>query len=140
MTAGIRLDLVETADFDRADYPELMVMADNSDGKFEAGDIANAVERGQMQWWVVSRETPEGDVTRMAVVVSEMIQYPRSKAFRFVACVGRHWRQWVSFRDDLRDYAAAHGCDRMELYARPKWGVAFPDYALRHAMFERSVP
>lgn len=90
--------------------PHLDRMAAGSGGRFDTTDIVRALTDGAMHMWVAI----EG-ATMLAVMVTEIHQYPRCRAMRCVGVSGhRPWR-WMHLLACVERAAKENfGCDLME--------------------------
>ena len=107
------------------------LMAVKSNGRWEVSDIVRFVANRDMQLWV----SMEGDAVE-AVLLTEIINYPRKKALRFSACVGRDWQKWSGFHTPIMEWGRENGCDLFEVYAPRKWRACFPEFWEYHVMME----
>lgn len=89
---------------------------ERSDGKYEVTDILNALLARDMQAWAVT----DGEKID-ALVLTEIVSYPRQREARILACTGSDARQWVHLISDIEAWAKANGCARLEPIARPGW-------------------
>ena len=97
--------------------PALQRMADGSGGRFLVEDIEAALADGRMQVWCLD-STDAG--TPDCVLVTEVVSYPRLRAFRLIGFVGHHPRRWLHWLAWLEDVARRDfKCDRMEAFAPP---------------------
>jgi hypothetical protein len=96
-------------------WPYLEKMAEGSDGRFLADDLAQAIAGGNSQLWV-ALSGPE----ILCAALTEVIAYPRLRALRFTAVVGHHHARWVHLIERI-EHAAKHafGCQIMEAMHQP---------------------
>src|ERR1700733_8640823 len=86
-------------------------------GRFQPIDILAAVIRGEGQAWLIL----EGE-TILAVTVTKIQQYPRSRGFHFFCLSGERMAEWFDQAEAFfTDYAVKNGCDHMELQGRKGW-------------------
>jgi hypothetical protein len=107
------------------------LMAANSGGRWELSDIVRLIGSRDMQLWI----SLDGNKVE-AVLLTEIVQYPRRKALRFSSCVGREWKNWTGHHRQIEEWARGEGCDLFEVYAPRKWRHAFPEYREYHVMLE----
>lgn len=107
------------------------LMEQQSNGRWLAEDIVRLIEGQDMQLWIAV----DGMVVR-AVMLTEIVCYPRRKALRAVAGVGKNWRQWGGLHTQIMDWGRANGCDLFEVYAPRKWRHMFPEFTEYHVMME----
>jgi hypothetical protein len=95
--------------------PHFARMAEGSGGRFLATDIENSARAGSMQTWLMM-EGPR----IMAVIVTEVVQYPRLRALRGVGMVGSRPRSWTHLIARIEAAAKANfGCDIVEALHQP---------------------
>lgn len=109
-------------------------MADGSNGRMTADDMARLIVEDRMQAWAVMRGSEI-----MSLTTTEIVQYPRLRSIRFVACVGRSWREWGRLIADIEEWGRSRGCTRSEAFALPKWRhILTPaGYEVGHMIFEK---
>lgn len=89
-------------------------MAEGSGGRFAAMDIDDALFDGRMHAWVAL--TAEGEIVESirALLVTEIIGYPRMKALRLVGLVGEDLRTWLPLWSQVERWARGQNCKRLE--------------------------
>jgi hypothetical protein len=112
--------------------PAFIVMAANSGGRWQVVDIVRLIGEKVQQVWI---SLNDGAVE--AVLLTEIIVYPRKKALRFSSCVGKNWQNWAGFHEQIEEWGRAQGCDLFEVFAPRKWRHCFPEYREYHVMLER---
>ena len=88
----------------------------HSDGKYEVLDILSALLARDMQAWAITK----GDEI-VAIVITEIINYPRKKECRVLAVDGEGAKEWVHLVSEIEAWAKANGCQSIEPIARPGW-------------------
>lgn len=95
--------------------PAVQRMADGSEGRYWADDIAASLSSGRMQLWLAL------DGAEVAcVMVTEIVTYPRVRAMRCVGVVGHRPRRWLHLLRTVE--TAARDCFRcgvMEALVQP---------------------
>ena len=107
------------------------LMAHRSNGRWEVPDIVEWLETQKMQLWLIF----DGQSVR-AVILTEIVVYPRKKALRLAACVARGWRDLIHHRHDLWRWGQEQGCDLFEALAPRKWLRAMPEFKEFHVLME----
>jgi len=112
-------------------------MAAGSGGRFLPEDIAVQVEANLIQLW---RADECGDL--LAVMATQITQYPRRRALRCIGLVGaRHWR-WVNLFPEIERWAREEeGCDMMEAFYPSGLERVLPGDGWRvfHVLSERNL-
>jgi len=83
-------------------------------------DIYNSVRARKMQLWVAA---DDGNI--VACMVSEIVEYPRTKVAHIVVLGGDSIASWISARDQwelFELWAGRMGCKYIEAHARPGIG------------------
>ena len=109
----------------------LEYMAQKSNGRLLACDLVDLLEARDMQMWLAM----DGNIIK-AVMLTEIIKYPRKKALRAVGGVGRDWKMWSHLYKDIIEWGKQNGCDLFEVYALRKWRHMFPEFTEFHVMLE----
>lgn len=114
---------------------QLGKMADRSGGRYLAQDILAALASGRMQLWLVIHG-PD----LMCVTLTELQQYPRRRALRLIGLVGHQPRKWRHLLLSIEAVAKdAMGCDLMEAFHEPRFGVILPGYETTHWFGEKRL-
>lgn len=110
--------------------PAFQLMADKSLGCFHAVDFIDAIRRQDMQLWLA-----HVGVRVEAVLLTEIIKFPRRMVVQEVACVGRDWKRWAHLRRTIEEWAMReHGCTLARMIAPRKWLHANPDMREWHVI------
>ena len=78
-------------------------------------DVAEAVAEGRMQSWT------RGD----SLVVTEVLEYPRTKALNVFLAVG-NLEEVLDLIPDMAAFGREHGCTRMRMQGRKGWARVLP--------------
>lgn len=101
--------------------PYVARMAAASQGRYIQEDIALAISTGQFQAWVVLE-----DDELIALMVTEVIQYPRKRALRGIGWVGRNPGKWVHFIQSFEQMGKyVFDCDLAEALHPPSIKMLF---------------
>ena len=85
---------------------------------YSVEDIYQAAKDRKMQLWVV-REW--GNL--IAVVVTEIVDYPQKKIAVIIVCAGKEMGMWMHLLEGvLEEWARQKRCDEIRLYGREGWG------------------
>ena len=85
-----------------------------SNGEISIEDIYLGLQSREMQLWSAFNE--EGEC--VASMVSEIINYPKTRACRMIVVGGGHMKYWLDYQYEFMRWAKENGCDRVEAYCR----------------------
>lgn len=102
--------------------------------KLTVEDFGRLIADGSFTLWVVLE-----DGVLLAVVITEIIQYPQRRVCRVNACVGEHRQKWIHLLSEIEAWGRANGCAAMEILARKGWARVLPDYQMTHVFLEREL-
>ena len=116
---------------------DLVQLACETNGAFDAEDIKDLCKQGAMQLWLVVDETDEV----LATVVTELRSYPNYKVCDARIVTGKHMNRWHHHVADLETWAKTKGCKKMELFARPGWEKVMKPkgYQKSHVQLEKDL-
>ena len=86
---------------------------------------------GESQLWIIG----EGGEA-LAVVVTDIQEYPGFKACRITQCTGRDRKRWIHHLDDIKAWAQSVGCGKMQAVARPGWASELKEFKKTHLILE----
>ena len=90
--------------------PHIQKMADGSGGRYETSDILTCLATGAMQCFVAI----EG-IDLLAVMLTEIMNYPRFRAMRCIGISGRDAPRWTHLMTAIERVAKDNfGCTRIE--------------------------
>lgn len=101
--------------------PQLERMAAGSGGRFIAQDIDDAIFDGKMHAWLALDAEAEADPAVRAMLVTEIIAYPRLKVLRLVGLVGEDMRTWLPLWPEVEGWARTQQCKRVEALHPPAY-------------------
>lgn len=81
---------------------------------YRAGDVLSKLLMGEATLWII-----EKDLEVKAAIVTEFVQYPRSKALSIWMLGGAEFRYWRDCIASLESYAKANNCDFITGMGRP---------------------
>lgn len=115
--------------------PHLAKMAAGSHGNYLAEDLEACVREGKILLWLMLRGSD-----LMAVIATEIVNYPRARAMRFVGLVGHRPRAWAHVLSALETAARQNfGCTKMEAIHIPKFRLLLPGYRVTHWKSEKDL-
>lgn len=96
-----------------------------------ADDVAELVKAGRMQSWV------NGD----SLVVTEVVQYPRTNALNVFLAVG-NMDEVLDLIPMMAEFGRQHGCTKMRMQGRRGWARVLPDlgwHEQKQVIYERAL-
>ena len=116
---------------------DLVQLACDTNGAFNADDIKDLCKQGAMQLWLVVSDSD----TVLATVVTEIRRYSNYKVCDARIVTGKQMNLWVHHVDDLEAWARKEGCIKMELFARPGWEKVMKPkgYVKTHVQIEKEL-
>jgi hypothetical protein len=85
-----------------------------SQEEMKAEDLYGKIKNQDMQLWVVFNEETE----ILAVITTELVNYPRKKVCRIVTLGGDFMDDWVEYISVIEDWAIENKCQAMETFCR----------------------
>lgn len=114
--------------------PHLVRACAKSSGRWEPEDFKTALLARDMQLWVYR---PAKAI--QAIGITEIVNYPRLRAFRFVAVTGFGYRDWQKCRPTVEAWAKAQGCTMGESIARKGWVRIMTDWKPTAVFIEKEL-
>ena len=117
---------------------DLVQLACETNGAFDADDIKDLCKQGAMQLWLVIDETDEV----LATVVTELRSYPNYKVCDARIVTGRHMSRWHHHVADLETWAKAKGCKKNGVVCKTRMGESYETkkgYAKSHVQLEKDL-
>lgn len=113
--------------------PHLEKMAANSGGRYLFIDLLTAVAARNMQLWLAVKG-PD----LMAVMMTEVVTYPRTRSLRLIGLVGTKPRVWRHLLATIERIAKQDfGCSKMEALHLPRFKAILPGYETTHWLGEK---
>lgn len=108
-----------------------------SGGKYEPVDVLTLCLTRRMDLWVAVDDTDK----ICALGLTEIVEYPRNKVCKFLACTGENAADWTGLLGSLEAWAKAQGCAAMEPICRPGWErfLSAHGYRKRHVEMEKRL-
>jgi len=89
-------------------------------GRLEADDVYEQLGDGGMQLWALV--TVEGEPEIVAVLVTEMIQYPKKRVLDLALLGGDHIDLWIDALPVLEKWAVEEqGIEQIQIHGRGGW-------------------
>ena len=85
-----------------------------SQAEMKAEDVYGKIKDQDMQLWVVFNEETE----ILAVITTELVNYPRKKVCRIVTLSGDFMDDWVEYISVIEEWAIENNCEAMETFCR----------------------
>jgi hypothetical protein len=106
-------------------------------GRYAPADVLAALLRAQMQLWVAIGG--DGDDGIEAVLVTEIIDYPRRRRCNLFLSAGNALEACLEHLPTIETWARAQGCDAIEASGRPGWERVLPGFRRTHVMLEKDL-
>ena len=76
-----------------------------------------------------------------AIAITEIVDFPRRKICRLLACTGTGADRWLDKLAEIEDWARHRGCTAIEPIARPGWErkLTARGYRKTHVVLEKSL-
>ena len=115
-----------------------MVEAALSDslGRLDADDVLELLRDGGMQLWAMV--TADGEPEVVAVLVTEIIDYPRKRVLDLALMGGARMDLWLSALPVLEQWAAQQGIHQLQIHGRRGWARA-TGYPERGAVLVKEI-
>jgi hypothetical protein len=105
-----------------------------ADGKFSIDDIYSAIEKRDMQLWVIF------DKYLISFIITQIIFYPQYKILTIPYVGGVKMPKWVHFYEQIAAFGKANGCKFAEGYARDGWLKVLKRYGFKKSYSVISAP
>lgn len=127
-------------------YPKLVIACAYSGGKYIAEDVMEYIKINHMQIWLAFDED-ELD----GFILTQVIDYPRAKALRFLCLTGvriEGWQafmevidDWIPFTQQVEDWGKSIGCKRSEIECPATWEIYMRNYAYKrgHVLLDKEL-
>ena len=90
-----------------------------SSGRINADDVLKQLKDGGMQLWMLV--TAEGEPEVVAVLVTEIIMYPRKSVLDLSLMAGDRMDLWLDSLPLLEQWAQTQGVDQVQIHGRSGW-------------------
>lgn len=114
---------------------ELIGEAVDRGGLYAPEDIKRLLEQGLMRLWVAGSRERGAE----ALAVTEILQYPKARAFNVIICTGHDRGRWFSHLKTMEAWAKEQGCDVSRALTRKGWAKELADYKLTHYAWEKQL-
>lgn len=88
-------------------------------GRITADDVEEQLRAGGMQLWTLI--TSEGEPEVLAVLVTEIIDYPRKRVLDLAFMAGDRMELWLAALPALEAWAVTQGIEQIQIQGRPGW-------------------
>ena len=90
-----------------------------SSGRINADDVLEQLQSGGMQLWMLV--AAEGEPEIVAVLVTEIISYPRKTVLDLSLMAGDRMDLWLEALPLLEQWAFEQGADQVQIHGRSGW-------------------
>ena len=108
----------------------------------DAQFVYDTIKQSKMQLWVIwDKSKPTTIEKYFGVVVTELIKKKLKQSCHIFIMTGKGRQQWQHLLSVIEDFAEQHGCDQMELIARPGWARILKQYKYKrtHVVLEKQL-
>ena len=88
-------------------------------GGITPDDVLEQLRSGGMQLWALI--TADGEPEVVAVLVTEVIDYPRKRVLDLALMAGDRMELWIDSLPVLEKWAVANGVDQVQVHGRKGW-------------------
>lgn len=88
-------------------------------GRLGVDDVEAQLREGGMQLWTLI--TSEGEPEVLAVLVTEIIDYPSKRVLDLAFMAGDRMDLWLAALPALEAWAVTQGIDQVQIQGRPGW-------------------
>ncbi len=126
---------VESVDKHREElFPYLDSFVERSRDRYDIEDVFNNIKKGYWTLWVVHK-----DSELKAVLITQIIEYPKLRELQIIMCVGEKHKDWYSLISRMEEYAKLTGCKKVTAITRPGWEKVMQGYKKSHIYLERDL-
>ncbi len=104
--------------------------------------VLETLKADKYQLWIVWDTSKKGVQEQFrGVVVTEIIKRKLKKSCHIFIMTGKGRQQWQHLIGVIEDFAIQHGCEQMELFARPGWQKILQQYKYKrtHVVLEKQL-
>ena len=104
--------------------------------------VLETLKADKYQLWIVWDISQKTTLDKFkGVVVTELIKKKLKQSCHIFIMTGKGRQQWQHLLSVIEDFAEQHGCDQMELIARPGWARILKQYKYKrtHVVLEKQL-
>ena len=114
--------------------PHIEAAVEHSEGELLPEDVFTNLCMGDMQLWVVVKDTKI-----QATVITQIIDYPRKNILRVLCLGGRGLKQWYHLFYQIEDFAKSNNCSAIEAWARKGFEKMLPDWKSSYQVLTKEL-
>ena len=114
--------------------PHIEAAAVHSEGELEPADFYPELLSGEMQLWLVLKETEVA-----ATCITQIIPYPRKKILRILCLGGKKMRDWYFLFDKIENFAVLNDCVAVEAWARKGFERVLTDWKSSYQVLTKEL-
>lgn len=114
--------------------PYISSFVERSKGRFDSDYVFERIKKEMWTLWVVHE-----NLELRAVLLTQIIKYPKLREFQIIMCVGRNHKDWYSLVTRMEEYAKLIGCKKLTAVTRPGWEKVMVGYKKSHIYLERDL-
>lgn len=106
-------------------------------GRYTAQSIRKGLLDRAMQLTVV--EDVDDGARVLAICITEIRNYPAKKVGTIFLCAGHDMSRWLHHLPEIEAWLKQKGCREVELYGRPGWAKALPEYTFARVLLRKEL-
>lgn len=118
--------------------PILARAVDRVRGRTSCDHILECVQIRTMQLWLLV-EPPFEQKDVLAVVVTELREYPGRSVCVMLLAAGRLVRRWKPLLGVVEEWAKLEGAELLEIHGRRGWGGLLPEFEEDYTVFVKEI-
>jgi len=113
--------------------PHIARCTPHSEGELDTDDFFDYLVNAEMQLWVAV------DKEIMAVMITQIIPYPKKKVLRIIAIAGEDMDRWFHFLPAIEEWAMELGCTSLEAWGRKGWLKVLQDWKCSYHILTKDL-
>ncbi len=114
--------------------PHIEAAAVHSEGELEPIDFYDDLVSGDMQLWLVLKETEVA-----ATLITQIIPYPRKRVLRILCLGGKKMRNWYFLFNQVENFAILNDCVAIEAWARKGFERVLTDWKSSYQVLTKEL-
>jgi ribosomal protein L5 len=111
--------------------PYVDSFVERANGRFDSEDVFERIKEGFWSLWIVHEK-----FEIRAVLMTQIIKYPKLKELQIIMCVGENHKDWYHLVNKMKDFARSSGCKKIVAITRPGWEKVMKEFEKSHVYLE----